>query len=90
MGGRPTRFSYVFTRYYGGNKQRRYVKHAKGDWYYSERTMKYKYGHRDGWTFWTDWQKETQPVIWINDDTIQTPIGEAYRTEETIYRIKTT
>lgn len=81
--------SYVFVRYYGGDKQRKYVRHVNGNWYYSERSMKFRFGHRHGWTYWTKWQKETGPVKLIDNETISTPIGDAYRTDEIVFRITT-
>lgn len=79
--------SYVFVIYYGEVKQRKYTQRHDGKWFYAERTMRFSYGTRRGWHAWSDWQQETGNVYLITHDRLQTPIGDAHRTNEIVQRI---
>lgn len=81
--------SYIFTIYYGDTKQRDYTSRNNDQWFYRERKMRFVHGFRRGWCDWSDWKKETGTITLKNTETLITPVGTAYRTERTAYRIKT-
>jgi hypothetical protein len=77
----------VFQVYYGRNKHRHYTQAQDKRWFFRERYFRTRFGIDIGWSKWSIWQVADGDFSRVDEDTIFTSLGYAYRIQE-LTRVK--